>query len=346
MSTTPRTNGPHPRGSEDAAVGFPTAGLPAPVRAAVDELLTGLDRALPGRIEGFYVVGSVCLGAFRGGRSDVDFVAIVASELDARELRRLRTVHRSLWLGALARDAALRRRWPLVCNGSYLTPDDLSRSPLEVTPLAGHISGRFAVAEKGFDVNPVTWHTLAGHGIAVRGPEPERLNVRTDAAELHAWTLANLNGYWRRWVRRARRPGPATLRALPRRFTAWGVLGVPRLHYTLTTGEITSKEEAGRYALGAFAPGWRPLVEEALSFWRGAPSAPPYRRRPDIRRRATADFVAHVIDSANRLPSTGALPRRIPPAPDTPPGGGCPRRDGRPDRRCVRHRPEPGGRAA
>lgn len=298
--------------------------LPAAARAAVEGLLARLDRALPGRIEGFYVVGSACLGAFHPERSDVDFVAIVGAGLTEREARRLRTVHGRLWAGALVRDVALRRRWPVVCNGSYLTADALARSPLEVTPLAGQVAGRFAIATPGFDVNPVTWHTLARHGIAVRGPEPSALSIRTDPDELAAWTIDNLNGYWRRWVARARRPGPATLRALPRpgaatalsrRFTAWGVLGAPRLHYTLVTGEIATKEEAGRYALEAFGPGWRPLIEEALAFWRGAPAVAPYRRRPDLRRRATAEFVAHVIDSANRLPSGGAAPRRGRPPP-------------------------------
>ncbi|HEY4829446.1 MAG TPA: aminoglycoside adenylyltransferase domain-containing protein [Solirubrobacteraceae bacterium] len=305
-------NDHYPKGSRSTPVS-------ETARTAIADLLGRLDRELPGRIEGFYVVGSACLGAFRPARSDVDFVAIVDGELDARDLRRLRAVHRRLWMNALARDAGLRRRWPLVCNGSYLRPDDLSRSPLEVTPLAGHVAGRFAAAEPGFDVNPVTWHTLAHHGIAVRGPDPKSVRIRTDAADLHAWTLENLNGYWRRWVVRAGRPGLATLRTLPRRFTAWGVLGAPRLHYTLTTDEVTSKEEAGRYALETFAPEWREVIEEALAFWRGGPAVAPFRLRPDVRRRAAAAFVAHVIESANRLPSTGAPPQRQRPAPGTAP---------------------------
>jgi hypothetical protein len=298
--------------------------LPAAASAAAEELLARLDRELPGRIAGLYIVGSACLGAFRADRSDVDFVAIVRGEFGAEEAGRLRAIHRSLWVAALARDVGLRRRWPLVCNGSYLAPDALRRSPLEVTPLAGQVAGRFGAGERGFDVNPVTWHVLARHGIALRGPEPKRLNIRTDPEELRAWMLENLNSYWRRWALRASRPGPATLRAVPRRFTAWGVLGAPRLHYTLATGEIASKEAAGRYALEVFAPEWRPLIEEALAFWHGAPSTALYRRRPELRRRATAAFVAHVIESANRLtlPSNGASQRLDEPPPDTPTRGG------------------------
>ncbi|MBV9807486.1 MAG: hypothetical protein JO286_09915 [Solirubrobacterales bacterium] len=120
--------------------------LPPVARVAVDDLLVRLDRALPGRVEGFYVVGSACLGSFRLGRSDIDFVAIVAGELGRRELTRLRAIHLGRWAAALARDVGLHGRWPLVCNGSYLPPASLAASPRAVTPLAGHVAGRFRVA--------------------------------------------------------------------------------------------------------------------------------------------------------------------------------------------------------
>jgi hypothetical protein len=40
-------------------------------------------------------------------------------------------------------DTILRGRWPLVCNGVYLQADDLALSASEVTPIAGHVAGRF-----------------------------------------------------------------------------------------------------------------------------------------------------------------------------------------------------------
>ena len=271
--------------------------LPTPAQAAVDDLLVRLDRAVPGRIEGFYVVGSACLGTFRLGRSDVDFVAIVAGGLDGDELARLRAIHLHRWAVALARDVGLHRRWPLVCNGSYLAPGALAVSPRDLTPLAGHVAGRFRVAERdGFDVNPVTWHTLARHGVAVRGPEPDRLEIRVDSGELRAWTLENLRGYWSRWVERSRRPGLRTVQSLPRRYAAWGVLGVSRLHYTLATGEIVGKVQAGEYAREAFGREWHSLIDDALAFWRGEPAVAPYRRHPRRRIPAAAEFVAHVIE--------------------------------------------------
>ncbi|MGH2881557.1 MAG: aminoglycoside adenylyltransferase domain-containing protein [Solirubrobacteraceae bacterium] len=276
--------------------------LPAPAKQIAEDLLARLDRALPARIEGFYVVGSASIGAFRDGRSDVDFVAVADRELSRTELARLGAVHLGRWTSALVRDVAMRRRWPFVCNGIYVRAGDLARPPLDVTPVAAHVSGRFRTAQReGFDVSPVTWHILARHGISLRGPDRERLRVHVDAAELRAWTRGNLSSYWQRWVERVRRPGVNRATVLGRRFIAGGVLGAPRLHYTLALGEIVSKEAAGVYALEAFEPRWRPLIEDALAYWREAPSAPRYRRHPGRRRHDAAAFVAHVIDSGNAL---------------------------------------------
>ena len=51
------------------------------------------DRLLPGRIAAFYVVGSAALGAYRAGRSDIDFVAVLDRPLTPAEIGRLRIVH-------------------------------------------------------------------------------------------------------------------------------------------------------------------------------------------------------------------------------------------------------------
>jgi hypothetical protein len=273
-----------------------------PAREVVADLLARLDRALPGRVEALYVVGSASTGAFRTGRSDVDFVAVVDRGLSRRELARLRAVHMGRWTSAIVHDTALRRRWPLVCNGIYLRSGDLSKSALMVTPVAGHVSGRFRIAQRErFDVNPVTWHTLARHGIAVRGPDGARLQVHLDQDELRSWARGNLNSYWRRWVERARHPGVREA-MLGRRFTAAGALGVTRLHYTITTGEIASKEEAASYALHVFDPRWRALIEDAVAWWRTEPPRAPYRGHPARRRHDAAEFVSHVIDAGNALP--------------------------------------------
>jgi hypothetical protein len=80
----------------------------------------------------------------------------------------------------------------------------------------------------------------------------------------------------------------------------WAVLGVSRLHYTLATGAITSKEGAGRYARATFAPGWQRVIDEALRLRRST-RAPSLYRLPLVRRRDLLAFTRMVIADAHRL---------------------------------------------
>ncbi len=272
--------------------------LPLAASDAASAFLDRLDRTLPGWIHGFYLVGSACLGAFVPARSDLDFVAVTARELSDAELSRLRRAHMTAWLSALA-SATSARRWPLACNGIYIRHADLRRSPADVVPIAAQVAEHFAVTPgRRTDVNPVTWHLLARHAIACRGPDPRTLDVHADDTELRAWTRGNLNDYWPWWAARTRHGRPLVGRLSPRRHAAAGVLGAPRLHFTIATGEIATKERAGSYALETFAPRWHPLIRDALAY-RRAEREPAYRPRAQERRRDAAAFVQTVVASAH-----------------------------------------------
>ena len=270
--------------------------LPGVVDDLVGRYLRRVDIAIPGAIEGFYVVGSTALGAFRPGRSDVDFVAVIGDQLRAAELSRLRWAQRRLYVTDLAR--AFRRppwRWPLTCNGVFVRWADLGGSPLRAVPIASHSGWRFATG-RGFDANPVTWRVLAERGIGVRGPDPARLGIFHDEAELRRWCVRNLDGYWRRWANLVLHPGPGAARLRLLHGVVSGVLGAPRLHRTVLYGDIISKEAAGEYAVAAFGDRWRPMMEDALAFWRGELSAGPFRLA-GRRRREAARFVLEVVES-------------------------------------------------
>jgi len=118
---------------------------------------------------------------------------------------------------------------------------------------------------------------MASHGLRCRGPLPEDLAIWTDSAALATWTLDNFNGYWRPLLRRARRfPDPWCFTAFTSYGAVWLVLGVCRLHYTLATGKIGSKEEAGRYGMQAFPERWHLALNEVLRIRRAD------RARPDV----------------------------------------------------------------
>ena len=275
--------------------------LPQGARAPVARYLAWADRLLPGRIVGFYVVGSTALGAFEDGRSDIDFIAAVDGDLTDAEVRRLRAVHLLSSAGSAAR-ALVRGHvmFPGNCNGTYLRRDDLSLPVSEIHPLAAHVGANFRRGG-GFDVNPVVWKEFADGGVAVRGEPPERLGLDVEAARLRQWNLDNLESYWRRWATAlARRAAVPRLHPTPRWITAWGVLGAPRLHCTIATGEVISKESAGEYALEHFDARWHPIIREGLAYWRHQPADPAFRDRR-TRAEETARFVLEVVEDAHRL---------------------------------------------
>lgn len=270
------------------------------VQRTVERYVSHVDQLLPGVVTGFYVVGSVALGAYRHGRSDVDFVAVLAQDLGPPELRRLRVQHVRSGLHTAA--AAVRGgRSPLTgtCNGVFIRDDDLAAPVSEIVPVASHTGVGFTTGKAGSDVSPVAWKVLAERGITVRGPEPSSLPLDPQPDLLRSWNLHNLDGYWRPWASALERSPPGRFRLRPRLSTAWGVLGASRLHHTIATGEVISKEAAGEYALDVFPQSWHELIADALAYWRHQPAV--LGVSAERRRLLTAEFVREVIDTAGQL---------------------------------------------
>jgi len=263
--------------------------VPSLVRELCGELLGQLDAEASGLVTGLYLVGSLALGGYREGTSDVDFLAIVSRPLGGADLGALRRVHAGLAEGRGRPDL----------DGVYLLASDLALPPAQVTGQVRAGKGEIRT-DDGYEPNPVSRLVLARHGLAFRGPDRDELGVEPSRVELAAWTAANLATYWMPWVQsysRSVRPS-----ALSGRAVQWGVLGAPRLHYTLATGEVTTKEEAARYAARTFGPAWHDILDEALRL-RKRGRGTTYRT-PAARRRDAVDFIRTVITDGLRLASS------------------------------------------
>ncbi|MFF5757452.1 aminoglycoside adenylyltransferase domain-containing protein [Streptomyces longwoodensis] len=259
------------------------------VYVVVRSYLHAVDTELPWLIQGLYLVGSVALNDFHAGTSDIDFVAVSAVPLDDQQLGVLERIHTQL------ADACPRPHF----DGSYVTWDELAADPLQAVPGPQVHEHKFTRASRG-DRHPVTWHTLADHGAALRGPLPGDIDIHKDPASLAAWTRGNLVGYWQPWWRRASRlPSPLGLACLGSWGPAWGVLGVSRLHYTMATGRITSKRGAGEYALTRFDDAWQRIVEECLHIRCGTSEKSLYRS-PFERRSHALAFIDMALRDAQQ----------------------------------------------
>lgn len=271
------------------------------VQRSVERYLDDADRLLPHRVTACYVVGSVALDAYRPRRSDIDFVAVVEGELGASELCRLRLLHGLSGLRSASR-AMQQGRSPATgaLNGVFIRAADMTRPVSEIIPLAFHIGTKFGIGRPASDVSPVAWNVLGERGLAVRGPAPQMLHLDAQPELLQSWNQANLDSYWRPWATAVLRAPRARFQLRPRFWTAWGVLGPPRLHHTIKTGAVISKESAGEYALDTFSSRWHPLIRDAIAYRNRTPSTK-LGLTAESRGVLTAEFVLHVVDDAAGL---------------------------------------------
>lgn len=263
-------------GRDAVAVGYCVGvhSIPLEVARATYAYLRAADRFLPGGIIACAATGSLALGAYREGISDIDLVAVVDDSWRGRRtvIPRLRLLHLSRFprvgarvvrgLGASA-----------TCNTSFIWASDAGRPVSAIRPVASHVGEQF-VAGRSFDVNPVMWSELVGGGIALRGPEVSSWGLFPEPDAVAEWTRKNLRGYWLPLAdgldvrRRPLTPGNV----------AWLVCGPARMHATMTTCDIISKEEAGRRAREIF-PQHTEIIDVALAARCGEkpPQAPPRR---------------------------------------------------------------------
>ncbi|UZD62240.1 nucleotidyltransferase domain-containing protein [Brevibacterium sp. JSBI002] len=285
-----------------------SAPLPPDAATAVRSYLRAADRILPGGIIACAVTGSIALGAYRPGRSDIDLVAVIADEwLDRPDLiRRLRQLHLSQ-VPRLVVGVARGRGVSACCNTVFIAESEVSRPVTQISPIASH-TGEIFDSHGAFDVNPVIWKELVDGGITVRGRPIAAWDLDAQTEALRPWVRTNLREYWTPLAaqlrdRPSRTPGTllrrlvTSLRGLSAGTVAWCALGPARMHHTLATGEIIGKEEAGFHALTAF-PQHAPITEVALAKVRGAriPSAPSRRQWRALTASAMDDIITAALD--------------------------------------------------
>ncbi|MDQ4053524.1 MAG: DUF4111 domain-containing protein [Actinomycetota bacterium] len=248
---------------------------PAPVELVCR---TFLDVVPDGLVTGLYLRGGVGFGEWVPGQSDIDFVATLSHRPSADEVRLLRTTHPDM-----------ARLHPTIhFDGMHVLARDLARDPAECPDVPTVLGGYF---EDEGRLDPlIAWHELAWHGVTVAGPPLAELGVWTDRDRLLAFTLDNLDSYWR--------GNAEALVAMPSEGAreepcTWCVLGIARLHHLLVTGEMTTKSAAGRWGLTYYPERYHRVLREALRIRDGGPEE--YVDDHRTRGRDTADFTACVV---------------------------------------------------
>jgi hypothetical protein len=221
------------------------------------QYLEAVDAALPGFVDGLYVVGSAALGAFQPGHSDIDAVVFASRTATESDSAALRDVHASM------------PSQPYF-DGVYVSPADRWAADQRVVPFV--MEGAFITDQPCGNLNPVLWLILQRYGIPVRGPAVPELGVQLDPDALRAYNLENLRSYWQPQAAGIRRhiAGLDSAEPVLAEYVVWVALGAARLHYTLATGDVVSKSGAGEYVIAEF-PDYASLAERSIRWRAGEP---------------------------------------------------------------------------
>lgn len=170
---------------------------------------------------GFYGGGSLALGDFHLGVSDLDLAAVVADEIDDQQCERLVTLH-----AALLRDEPSAAKLHCV----YVPLGDIANLGAEqLTWAHGELYRR--------PFSGIGRAELLRDGITVFGPPPAELFPDVSVEALKAAVRAELTGYWSGAVRKP-------WLWLEDVYVDLGLVILARAEATLADGSLISKREA------------------------------------------------------------------------------------------------------
>jgi len=114
-------------------------------------------------------------------------------------------------------------------------------------------------------MGPVSLLELKTTALTLFGTQAAELPFHISTTEVNQFIFDNLNSYWKSWIKKHSFPGwRYSLLILFPRLTEWVLLGIARQLYTLHTGKITSKTNAGYFVLGHLPEHFHPIIRKAI----------------------------------------------------------------------------------
>jgi hypothetical protein len=111
------------------------------------------------KIDAIYLYGSVALGGYIEGSSDIDFIAILGEPLTESDIQSISIAHQELETMFPQRDIM----------GAYLLKSDIGKSQNEISTLCTYYNKEIHTNGYGADINPITWWTIKHYNLQVYG---------------------------------------------------------------------------------------------------------------------------------------------------------------------------------
>jgi len=264
------------------------SGVAPPADKILASLIPELLQAQKDLIEGVYLTGSIPLGDFHPGKSDIDFIVLLKEIPGRATLFKYKHIHHRI---------KQKFRKPHL-NGYYLTVEQIMSPEKTGGGLPSFFEGKWYF-NRPFELNMVTLFELGNTSLTIYGREASALPINISIDKVIVQLHQNINTYWAGWVKEHSAIGRAgLLLTLFPRLTEWGILGVARQLYTLETGKIASKIDAGYYALDRLPDSFNDIILTAID----ARKDDRLTLKPSLRRgRKTVECMTYMIAEFNRL---------------------------------------------
>lgn len=246
------------------------------INAAVQVLLTNVKAVLGDYFLGLYLHGSLALGDFDPGHSDIDFLVVTKKALPKKMVGQLEAMHAHIIQSG--------PEWVDKLEGSYLSKKAIRRYNPEETPHPHVWEQKFRVARDQRD-----WiihrHILREYGVIVAGPPIKSMIDPVSPDELQEAIVTTFREAWvpklneREWL-------------IPTYYQAYVTLTCCRALYTIKFGIIASKPASARWALKVLGKKWTDLIEAAIAWRYGDPHG-------DIEK--TLQFMRYTMDQIGVL---------------------------------------------
>jgi predicted nucleotidyltransferase len=220
--------------------------IPKDLSELFQVMVTELPAILRGNLVGIYLWGSLTYDAFDERCSDVDLVAVTASDLDDREFSEL-----DEWFKKKGKENPWVKRIDMrfVIDGEFL--DKTSRC-------CGfyHYAGK--LVRHGSDGNPIIWMNVARCGVTLWGKNAKLIVPHVSEQCLNDALLLELNYLTENLHANAGdRSGKAFI------YNAYAVLTACRILYSAYHRKLVSKDQAYDWAMRRVSPVWRSVIRAA-----------------------------------------------------------------------------------
>ena len=215
----------------------------------LSHVLEEMQQILGRNLLGFYLYGSLVTGDFDLEISDLDLLAVVASEVDPAQFERLHRMHDDL--------EGQNPRWKDRIEVQYVSTHTLQTFRTERSQIAAISPGEpfhFKDAGKEWLIN---WYIIRQQGRVLYGPDPSVYIPSISKGEY----LQAVREHATMWVEWLGQPHDQA-------WQGYVILTMCRILYAIRCGEQSSKGAAARWVQDQY-PEWAWLIQKALVWRRG-----------------------------------------------------------------------------